>query len=157
MKQPDLFCKIIATGFGSGYCPVAPGTAGTVAAVLVWTALYYLLPAEALLWTTGGLIALFTPLGVWSAGAVERIWGKDPARVVVDEMVGVWIALPAAAGGAWYYAAAAFVLFRLFDIFKPLGIRRMESFGGGWGIMLDDMLAGIYSFLILTALRWWTG
>lgn len=72
-------------------------------------------------------------------------------------MVGVWIALLAAPAGAWWYALGAFVLFRLFDIFKPLGIRRMENLPGGIGVMMDDILAGVYSFVILIVVRWWVG
>ena len=82
------------------------------------------------------------------------ILGQDPSRVVVDEMVGVWIALLAAPAGHVWYALGAFVLFRLFDIFKPLGIRRMESLPGGIGVMMDDILSGVYGFIILIVARW---
>jgi phosphatidylglycerophosphatase A len=88
---------------------------------------------------------------------MESIWGEDPARVVVDEMVGVWIPLLAVSDGNLYYALLSFILFRLFDIFKPLGIRKMESFKGGVGIMMDDILAGIYSLILLVGLRWMIG
>ena len=74
--------------------------------------------------------------------------------MVVDEMVGVWIALLAAPAGHVWYALGAFVLFRLFDIFKPLGIRRMESLPGGIGVMMDDILSGVYGFIILIVARW---
>ncbi|MDR2469150.1 MAG: phosphatidylglycerophosphatase A [Tannerella sp.] len=157
MNRTNLFDKIIATGFGSGYCPIAPGTAGTLVAALIWTMLWYFLSPDALLWTTAILIALFTLLGVRTAGVMESLWGKDPARVVVDEMVGVWIPLLAAGDGQWYHLAVAVVAFRLFDIFKPLGIRRLERIGGGWGIMLDDIAAGLYSLIIVGVLRWITG
>ena len=80
-------------------------------------------------------------------------WGEDPSRVVVDEMVGVWIPLLVVPDGGWWYVLAAFVLFRLFDIVKPLGVRRMERFGGGVGIMMDDILAGVYSAVLLGAAR----
>jgi phosphatidylglycerophosphatase A len=88
---------------------------------------------------------------------METCWGKEPSRVVVDEMVGVWIPLLAVSDGNIYYALAAFILFRVFDIFKPLGIRKMEAIEGGWGIMLDDILAGMYSLLILCGIRWVVG
>lgn len=83
--------------------------------------------------------------------------GEDPSKVVVDEMVGVWIPLLAVDAEHWYYALVAFALFRLFDIFKPLGIRKMEDFKGGVGVMMDDVLAGIYSLLVLLGLRWVIG
>lgn len=144
---------IIATGFGSGFSPIAPGTAGALLATAIWFGLSYLVSFSLLQILTSLLIVLFTVAGIWSANAVEKIWGKDPSRVVVDEMVGVWIALLAAPEGNLYYVLAAFVLFRLFDIFKPLGIRKMESLKGGVGVMMDDILAGIYSFILLIGAR----
>ena len=99
-------------------------------------------------------IIFLTVMGVWATNCLEPFWGEDPSRVVVDEMVGVWIALLAAPSGNVWYALGAFALFRLFDIFKPLGIRRMESFPGGIGVMMDDILAGIYSFVVLIGVRW---
>lgn len=92
-----------------------------------------------------------------SANASRTIWGEDPSRVVVDEMVGVWIPLLAAPAGNLWYALAAFALFRLFDIFKPLGIRKMEYLKGGVGVMMDDILAGIYSLILLIVARWLIG
>jgi phosphatidylglycerophosphatase A len=149
MKQIPLFHKIIATGFGSGYAPKAPGTAGAALAWLLWWAAAQCLSPCGLFAATLVLIVVFTVLGVWSAGVAERAWGKDPSRVVVDEMVGVWIPLLAACDGNIYAAVAAFVLFRVFDIFKPLGIRRAEALRGGWGIMADDVVAGLYSLVVL--------
>lgn len=106
---------------------------------------------------TLALIILFTIGGIWSSNKLEPFWGEDPSRVVVDEMVGVWIALLAAPEGNFWYPVAAFALFRLFDIFKPLGIRKMESLKGGVGVMMDDILAGIYSFILLAGVRWLIG
>ncbi|GHT61803.1 phosphatidylglycerophosphatase A [Bacteroidia bacterium] len=157
MNQKLLFHKIIATGFGSGYCPIAPGTAGAILATIIWWGLSLFFPAQPLLLTTGLLIIAFTILGIWSSGVMETIWGEDPSRVVVDEMVGVWIPLLLVSDGNIYYGLAALALFRLFDIFKPLGIRKMENFKGGIGIMLDDILAGIYSLITLYGLRWLIG
>ncbi len=84
---------------------------------------------------------------------MERVWGKDPSRVVVDEMAGMWVALLAVVPADMCYALAALVFFRLFDIFKPLGIRRMEAVRGGWGILLDDLLAGVYAYISVSLLR----
>lgn len=154
MKKPSFFPVLIATGFGSGFSPFAPGTAGALLATLIWFGLSFIIPAVGLIWVTVALILLFTAAGIWAANRVEPYWGEDPSRVVVDEMVGVWIALLAAPAGDVWYALGAFALFRFFDIFKPLGIRRMESFPGGIGVMMDDILAGIYSFAILIIARW---
>jgi len=157
MKQKNIFHIIIATGFGSGYFPVAPGTAGAALATLLWFGLSLVSSYTLLHIATFFLIVIFTILGVWSSGIMETYWGKDPSRVVVDEMVGVWIPLLCVSDGNIYYAFAAFFLFRVFDILKPLGIRKLEAIEGGWGIMLDDILAGMYSLLILCGLRWILG
>jgi len=160
MKQKNLFHIIIATGFGSGYFPIAPGTAGAVLATVIWLGLSLVFPFYHLLITTALLIILFTILGVWSGGIMETCWGKDPSKVVIDEMVGVWIPLLAVNNENKryvYYALGALLLFRLFDIFKPLGIRKMEAIGGGWGIMLDDIAAGLYSLFILYGIECFIG
>jgi phosphatidylglycerophosphatase A len=91
--------------------------------------------------------------GVWSSGRVEPIWGKDPSRVVIDEVAGMCISLlflPADVR----YLLCAFILFRFFDILKPLFIRTLESLPGGWGIMMDDVLAGFYTNILLQAVVW---
>ena len=157
MKRAKLFHIIIASGFGSGFSPFAPGTAGALVAVIIWTVLFYVNPPSILLVVTSLLIVLFTAAGIWSADKLESEWGKDPSKVVVDEMVGVWIALLAVPVGNVWYILFAFLLFRFFDIFKPLGIRKMEQLEGGIGVMADDILAGIYSFLLLMGVRWLIG
>ena len=157
MKRAKLFHIIIASGFGSGFSPFAPGTAGALIAVIIWTVLFYVIPFNILLVVTSLLIVLFTAAGIWSADKLESEWGKDPSKVVVDEMVGVWIALLAVPVGNVWYILFAFLLFRFFDIFKPLGIRKMEQLEGGIGVMADDILAGIYSFLLLMGVRWLIG
>lgn len=145
---------LIGTGFGTGFAPVAPGTAGALLAAAIWYLLSLWLPAHTVLRATAILILVFTPAGVWAANRLETIWGKDPSRVVIDEMAGVWTALLAAPAGHVYYGLAAFILFRLFDIWKPLGIRRAENLPGGLGVMADDLLAGGYSFILLIAAQW---
>jgi len=156
MNRKKIFHFLIATGFGSGYFPKAPGTAGAIFATLLWLGLSRLFEPHYLPVVIAFLIILFTFLGAWSSGIVETYLGKDPAIVVIDEMVGVWIPLLVVKSDNKYYilyALAALVLFRLFDIFKPLGIRKMETVKGGWGIMLDDLLAGLYSLIILLILQ----
>ncbi len=149
--RPPFIVSFISTGFGSGYSPIAPGTAGAILATLMWLGGYYLLPFDALQLALAAAIFLFTILGVWSSSVAERYWGEDPSRVVVDEMVGVWIPLIVVPEGNLWYALAALILFRFFDIVKPLGVRKMEKLGGGLGIMMDDILAGTYSALLLVA------
>ena len=89
-------------------------------------------------------------MGAWSSTVAERYWGEDPSRVVIDEVVGQWITLLAVpAVFSWWHVLAAFVLFRFFDIVKPLGVRKMENFKSGWGIMADDILAGCYGAILI--------
>ncbi len=154
MGEKPLIPVILATGFGSGYCPVAPGTAGALLATIIWLAYTLFLPPTTCIVLTVALTLLFTVLGVWATNKVIPFWGEDPRRVVVDEMVGVWIPLIAAPAGNLWYALASFVLFRFFDIAKPLGVRQMERFPGGIGVMADDILAGIYSLFIIICAQW---
>ena len=154
MKKPSFFPVLIGTGFGSGFSPFAPGTAGALLATLVWFGLAMFISETCLLWITVALVSLFTVAGIWATDRLEPYWGEDPSRVVVDEMVGVWITLLAAPAGHVWYGLAAFALFRFFDILKPLGIRRMEKLRGGVGVMMDDVLAGVYGFIVLIVVRW---
>ena len=159
MNKPPFLSVLIGSGFGTGFSPVAPGTAGALLATVIWVILYYILPFSALFGVTIGLVVVFTFLGVWAANKLEPYWGEDPSRVVVDEMVGVWIPLLAVPNNSeWYaYVIGAFCFFRFFDIFKPFGIRRMEDFKGGVGVMMDDILSGVYSLILLVVLRWLCG
>ena len=103
----------------------------------------------ALIIVTAVLIVVFTILGTWATARLEPFWGEDPSRVVVDEMVGVWIPLLLASD--WKTALAALLLFRFFDIVKPLGIRRLDERPGAFWVMGDDIAAGIYSAIVLGA------
>jgi phosphatidylglycerophosphatase A len=132
---------LIATGFGIGRAPFAPGSFGSLAALAIAWAIRGR-------WGIPGLavaFALVFVIGCWAAGAVAETSGvRDPPTVVVDEIAGQWLALlaaPASPGG-W---GAAFLLFRLFDIWKPWPVRRAERVNGGLGIMLDDLLAAGYA------------
>jgi phosphatidylglycerophosphatase A len=133
----------IATWFGCGLAPRAPGTAGSAAAVLIAILLHAWLGFEGPQFLLMAAL-LFGP-AVWAAGAVARDLGvKDPQRVVVDEVIGQWISL-AGAAFSWKSCLAAFVLFRLFDIWKPPPVRELEALPRGWGINADDAMAGIYA------------
>lgn len=96
MKKPSLLPVIIGTGFGSGFSPLHPALREALLATLIWFGLSYLVSSACLLWLTVALILVFTLAGIWAANRLEASWGEDPSRVVVDEMVGVWIALLAA-------------------------------------------------------------
>ena len=149
---------IFSTGLGSGFCPVAPGTAGALLALLMWIPGYLWLSPQTLFWVLVAVIIVATIVGTWSSGIMEHYWGEDPRSVVIDEMVGVWIPLLAAPCGhyTWLLAIVSFAAFRLLDIFKPLGCRWVDNHvKGGWGIMADDILAGIYALIIVGALNLW--
>lgn len=144
--------RLIATGFFSGYYQFAPGTAGTAVAMLI----YLLLPEMSALGWGIFLILLFL-LAVPAAYAGEALWGKDPGPVVIDEFVGYFVTvacLPFSVG----LAIAGFFIFRVLDVLKPPPVRQTESLPGGWGVVVDDVVAGIYGNLILRgALLFWNG
>ena len=142
-----LFHKLISTSLGIGYIGKGAGTVAAVACCVCW----YLAWASGYNPVAAMVITLvITLIGVWSSSVVSKIWGKDPSRVVVDEVSGMCISLlfvPV----TLKCVIVALVLFRFFDIVKPLFIKKMEIFPAGWGIMLDDVLAGIYANIILQA------
>ncbi|HEX3697468.1 MAG TPA: phosphatidylglycerophosphatase A [Polyangia bacterium] len=139
---------VLAVWFGCGHFPRAPGTAGTVGAIPFY-----------LLLRPHGPLAVFvaavivTIVGVWAAGIVERRLGKkDPQIVCIDEVAGVlltWVAAPATSAGL----IVGFVLFRLFDQFKPWPARRAERLPGGQGVMFDDVVAGAWGALVILGAR----
>jgi phosphatidylglycerophosphatase A len=142
----------LGTWFGCGYWPKGPGTAGSIGALLVaWPlAVSLQLPT----WAFATLAMVFTGPAIWSAGKTAEITGrKDPQIVVVDEVVGQWVALAGAARWDWQHVLAALLLFRLFDITKPWPVRQLEALPGGVGIVMDDLAAGAYAAAVLVALR----
>lgn len=159
LGEAPWFHVILSTGFGTGFVPGAPGTVGAFLALAIWYVIYLFVSSSALLWITIGLIVVTTVVGAWTSKVMEKYWGEDPRTVVIDEFVGTWIPLLVAAvpGNKLTTAILAFLgfaLFRIIDITKPLGCRKMERFGNGWGVMLDDVLAGTYALLVLLAVRW---
>ena len=143
----------LGTWFGCGYWPWGPGTVGSAAAVaLAWLGhTYGSLPP----WSFGLIAVVVTPPGIWAAGQTARIvCRKDPGIVVIDEVLGQWITLAAAPVFTGKSMLAAFLLFRLFDIWKPWPARRFESLPGGTGIVADDLMAGIYGGLVLWLAGW---
>ncbi len=133
----------IGTGLGAGYSPIAPGTAGSLLALI----LFGLLPAASVVWLLISGIVFF--VGVKISTLIECDKGEDPSLVVIDEIVGQWIALLFLPAYPLMVFVAAFFLFRLFDIWKPYPIDLSQKLNGGWGIMIDDVLAGIYANLVL--------
>lgn len=154
MKHLPFIPTFIGTGFGSGFAPIAPGTAGALLATALWFGVSALTNATLLQIYTLGAILLFTLLGTWAIKRLQPYWGADPSRVVIDEMVGVWIPLLATPALNIPYTVLSLALFRLFDIWKPLGIKSLDKKEGAFWVMADDILAGIYSLLIILTLRW---
>lgn len=160
LGQAPWLHVIISTGLGMGFVPVAPGTAGAFMALVIWYIMYLLMPVTTLFIVTLALIVVVTVVGVWTSNVMERYWGKDPRTVVIDEYVGTWIPLLVAgvahhAGLTAVLALFGFAMFRLIDIFKPLGCRGIDQkVPGGWGVMLDDVLAGTYALILTLILRW---
>jgi phosphatidylglycerophosphatase A len=145
-RSPGAF--LLATWFGCGYAPAAPGTAGSLAALIIAIALYY--GAGAGRGTLLVLAALLLAPGIWSAGVVAKELNIiDPHIVVVDEVIGQWITLAGAATFNWKSWLVAFILFRLLDIWKPAPARQLEGLPGGWGIVADDVMAGVYGALAI--------
>lgn len=137
----------IATGAYSGYSPLAPGTAGTIAAIPIYLLLSRFSPYIYI----AALLALL-PVSFWSAGIAENIFGtKDSSQIVIDEMVGFLVAMFLAPSG-WGYLVAGFLLFRFFDIAKVYPAGDMEVLGGGVGVVMDDVVAGIYANVSLQLL-----
>lgn len=139
----DRLYKIIASVFYIGYLPIAPGTLGSLAAII----LNYYICHNA--WIASIVILAIVFLGFVTTGRVEKIFGeKDPGEIVIDEFSGMLISLyrmPPTMG----YLVAGFLLFRFFDIVKPGPIRKLEKLKGSLGIMSDDITAGVYTNIIL--------
>ena len=143
-----IFFKIIATFFGTGFIKKGGGTVAALITSLMWYFVAEKTSVVSGMLQQAAIIAVLFIAGVWSGNKVEADWGKDSYRVVLDEVLGMCIALfmiPV----TWQNVLAALILFRFFDIAKPFFIRRMEKFPGGWGVMLDDVLAGIYANIIV--------
>lgn len=155
-KNPavSFIAETIATGLGSGKWPfVAPATVGTFAALIA----YWLLDVSVFngegdsVWFFV-LIGVVTAVGIWATDYIDSEDDHDPKRGVIDEWVGVWVTvlfLPV----TWPWMIAGFFVFRALDILKPLGVRRIEAWPGGWGIMFDDIAAGVIGAVILNAVR----
>lgn len=139
---------LVGTGLGSGLAPVAPGTVGSLVALII----YRLLPISGDSIVLYVLIGAGFVLGIWATGSLVQHSDPDPGRAVWDEFVGMWatcLLLPKTLP----WMAAAFLCFRVLDIWKPWPARRLERLHGGLGIMADDLMVGIYGATALNALR----
>jgi phosphatidylglycerophosphatase A len=152
-ESPDLLrnpMQFLAFGFGSGLSPKAPGTAGTLVAVPI-----YLLIADLSLLHYTLFIAVTSLLGIWICGVASRqLKVHDHPGIVWDEFVGYWITMWAVPAD-WTWIIAGFVAFRVFDIVKPWPVSVLDKrVGGGLGIMVDDMLAGVMACITLHIAMW---
>lgn len=142
----------VASGLGSGLSPLMPGTAGSLAALLPWWFLWRPLPMPAYL----GMLGVTFVIGIWACAVSGRRLGvADHGALVWDEFVGQWLALLPVLAAPWWVMIPGFVLFRLFDIAKPWPIGWLDRrIGGGTGVMLDDVAAGLAAAIVMTILRW---
>lgn len=157
----------VGTFFGIGLLKPGPGTWGSVAAVLLWglwvishTRRAYSGEIDLVYgineWSTLIAVILATAIGIPAATRVAQESGReDPGHVVIDEVAGQWLTLVVCKPD-WPHAILALALFRLFDITKPWPIRKLEALPGGWGIMLDDLAAGLFGLIVLLVIQhWW--
>ncbi len=139
----NFFENMIGSGFYTGYIPFASGTFGSLAALLIYSIPgfekpYVLIPA----------IIIFSFYGVYVSGKFESQFGKDPAECTIDEVVGMWISL-LFLPKTIFVSLLAFFVWRGMDIIKPAPARRFESLKGGWGVMMDDVMASVYSLILV--------
>jgi len=138
----------IATAGGAGYSPIAPGTAGTAVAVpLVW--LMTTLP----LWAFAAITVATTVIGIWAAGKADNHWGThDSGRIVIDEVAGYFVTMIPVSRSSWEALLVGFLIFRALDIIKPPPIRAIDRHvGGGAGVVLDDIAAGVMGAALMAA------
>ncbi len=145
----DVAAKFLGSCAGLGYFPFAPGTVTSFAAAAIFVAfpsiaaLHIIIPATAVVFV----------LGLWASEVMEGIYGHDPSQVTIDEFAGQWVALVLLPGG-WFGVLLGFIAFRLFDILKPEPVDSAQKLPGGWGVMVDDLIAGIYANLSVRIVFW---
>jgi phosphatidylglycerophosphatase A len=160
----DALALFVASGFGSGFIPFAPGTFGSLVGLLIAYGLITVFGDHAPLLQNSLIItsALLAALGIWSGSRAEKILArKDASQIVIDEVCGQLISFVFIApnlvqpGLQWrWWLVIGFALFRIFDIFKPYPIGELQHFNGGLGVMMDDILAGIYAAVILSVVMY---
>ncbi len=143
----------LATWFGCGFSPKAPGTVGTLGGLALAVPLSFY--AGFTPWHFVLLTALVTPIGIWAANrTIASTGNQDPQTVVIDEVLGVWLTLAGATHYNWQSFTLAFALFRLFDITKPWPVRNLEKLHGGMGVIVDDLGAGVYAAVVMAVAGW---
>lgn len=141
----EVLVRVIATGCYTGYSPAAPGTAGSLLALLLcWT----LAPVTTLPYMS--LIVVAIPIGIWSAGRAEQRFGHDAPQIVIDEMIGMFVTM-LALPRTLLALGLGFVLFRLLDIVKPFPAYQSQRLPGGLGVVIDDVIAGVYANVLVRA------
>jgi phosphatidylglycerophosphatase A len=147
----------VGTFLGAGLIKPGPGSWGSAAAALLWLAAGKAIAPGPLAWLTLAAALAALAIGIPAATRVEQESGReDPGHVVIDEVAGQWIALIHSRVNL-SHLLAGFLFFRLFDIVKPWPARRLEGLPAGWGIMLDDVAAGVYALLLMQVLQHWIG
>ena len=141
--EPSFVTKLFASALFSGYSPIASGTVGSAVAL----AFYFIPGFESLVIISTSIVIVFL-FGIKTANTMEQRYGHDPAEVTIDEVVGMWISLFLVPKKIFVIIGAFFV-FRFFDIMKPFPARKFDNMRGGFGIMMDDVIAGIYTNIIL--------
>lgn len=161
-RAADLIAVFIATGFGVGFIPFAPGTWGSIVGLLIAYELIEFFGSDSLslqnILIAAGVVS--AALGLWASQHAEKIFDrKDASQIVIDEVCGQIISFVFIApylvklGANWrWWMIAGFALFRAFDIFKPYPINRLQDLSGGFGVMMDDLLAGIYAAVLMSFL-----
>lgn len=140
----DRLKLFFASGFLTGYFPLASGTVGSFLAILI----FIIVPGFSEPYILIIFILLFLVIGIYTSDFAEKIYGFDPPEVVIDEIVGMWFTM-LFVPKTFLLSAIGFILFRIFDIIKPFPAKQSQQFKGGLGIMLDDLIAGFYSLVIL--------
>ena len=143
--------KFFGSGFYTGYSPIASGTVGSFAALLI-----YYIPGFENLYIILPITLIFFLYGIYAGNKFEKVYGKDPSQCTIDEVVGTWISLILLPKTV-FISLAAFFIWRILDIIKPQPARKMEQMQGGMGIMMDDVVSGIYTLLIMHLLVYLIG
>jgi phosphatidylglycerophosphatase A len=138
-----------------GYFPIAPGTAGSLVGLAIVLACdHWVLPRTKAIAVLVTVAVVLLAVGVWAAGKAEDFFGRiDPGQVVLDEVVGQMLTLLLIPSVTWKWLLGGFLLFRALDVLKPFPARQAERIPRGWGIMLDDVIAGVYGLVLLSVIR----
>ena len=151
MRKINFIEKFLGSGFFTGYIPIASGTFGSIAALIV-----YLIPGFEKYYILIPVTLVFFLYGIYIGTKFEAKYGKDPAECTIDEVVGMWISLLFLPKTFWI-VTITFFLWRALDIFKPFPARKLEKLNGGLGIMIDDVVSGFYTLIIMHLVVYLTG